>query len=72
MKLSDVHMNGVILVRGKKAIVVERFPEDRSSGGTRLQLETGERQMYLWDQDDPTITYLGQGKITYTIELEHG
>ncbi len=70
MKLSDVQERGIVKVGKRRGIVVDRCPEDRSSGITTVQFEDGDRHNYVWDHEDPEVEYLGQGKLKLKLVLE--
>ena len=49
LKLSSIREGQTTTIKGVTAEVTDRFPEDRSSGGT-----TWNGNKYLWDFDNPT------------------
>lgn len=78
MKLSDLKIGSVfrfvkeqakenfgdsVYVAGKH-LVVGRFPEDRSGGGTEVAFEDSSgRHWYYWDYSDPLVELIGTGKL---------
>ena len=52
------------------AIVTNRFPEDRASGGTEVVYEDGMYQDFMWDHRNPKVIYLGQGKLETKIIMQ--
>ncbi len=69
MLLSSVRDNGVVLIGGRKAIVVDRSPPDRASGVTRVQFESGGQETFVWDRNDPEVEHLGRGKLEVKIQV---
>lgn len=70
IKLSHVPEGGVFRLKNTKYIVIDRIPEDRSSGGTTFRGEKGGDQTYWWDHDNPKVKYLGPGKLVTKIEVK--
>ncbi len=68
MKLSDCKSGDVIkFPLGAKALVIERFPEDRSSGATKVlffkEMDDAaiRSKMFYWDTDDIEVDLIGRG-----------
>lgn len=70
MQLSSVKEMGVVQIAGRRGIVVNRCPEDRSSGITDVQWGDGHREQFIWDYNNPKVKYLGQGKVILQITLD--
>ncbi len=69
MKLSNLKENSVFVIKGCKAIVTSRCPEDRSSGITTVLFSDGSNKDYIWDREDPEVEFKGMGKVTINIEV---
>jgi hypothetical protein len=60
-----------------KHVVIDRFPEDRSSGGTKVRYTKGGQHLFLWSGDlegdgDPEVVKLpGRGTLKLVIEDDH-
>jgi hypothetical protein len=74
MKLSDLREGdvGKFPVSGRRFIVTSRTAEDRSSGSTRITMESGGTMDYLWDQEDPEVKKIGRGRLVTKIIMENG
>ncbi len=40
--------------------VVDRWPEDRSSGGTSVRFPFGPDKLYIWDYENPEVEKYGK------------
>lgn len=57
--------------KGKRFVVVDRSPEDRSSGMTEIMFEgSSSGQRFLWDDSDPSVKKIGKGHVAVTIITE--
>lgn len=75
MKLSDVREGQVFKCKegprkDRTGIVVNRWSDDRSSGGTVVHWEDGSREDYIWSHDDPKVMLLGKGRLETRIVME--
>jgi len=71
-RISEIRKGGVLLYSSRKGIVTERFPEDQVSGMSRVTFDDGHTSSFVWDQEDPLVIYLGQGKMSINIEVIQG
>ncbi len=80
MNLSSVMEGqaGIILKRpnkgynhtvGKRFVVVDRVPEDRSSGLTTVRYEDGHAEEFIWDCEDPEVRIIGTGKVEIKVVI---
>lgn len=51
-------------------IVIDRIPEDRSSGTTTVTFLDGESRCFIWDWANPDVEYMGKGKLEINIVME--
>ena len=70
MQLSSVKERGVLIHDTMKGIVTSRTMADRTSGSTEVTWHDGTRTEFIWDQCNPEVIYLGQGKLFVKIELD--
>lgn len=70
MKLSSVSERYVIIIKGNRAIVTNRCPEDRASGVTKIVYEDGSSDTFVWDSENPEVKVLGKGRLETKIILE--
>jgi hypothetical protein len=79
MKLSSCRENTVVKIlqntktvhaKGHVGIIIDRCPEDRSSGVTTVHFEDGDRNVFIWDHDDPEVEVVGTGKLSFKIEMD--
>lgn len=68
VQMSQLHENDVGLLDGQMFIVVDRYPEDRASGGTEIQYRNSSKRSFVWDNNNPDVMYIGKGRIVQTIE----
>lgn len=54
-------------MKGVRFIVTDRFPEDRSSGGTTIVTEKGNQFSFLWEYHDPEVEKIGTGRVETTV-----
>lgn len=54
---------GKIYPDGEEFLVIDRIPEDRSSGSTKVQFLSGKRQTFYWDHENPTVVFTGRGHL---------
>jgi hypothetical protein len=71
VRLSHLRVGDVLEFSDKpgRFIVVSRFPEDRSSGGTVVADEEGVNRTFIWDHDDPKVVHLGSGRLEARIVI---
>jgi len=80
MKLSELQVRDCGVLNGERFIVTERHLElggvgkiKRATGSTHILIEQGKKtylkKLYLWDDEDPEVEYLGKGsyKITHSV-----
>ena len=67
MKMSNLELNEIGILRGKKFIVTDRTPDDRASGSTTIRFETGDQEIFVWDFSNPVVTKVGKGRIEIKI-----
>lgn len=63
VRLSSLRAHDIGSIEGHRFIVLDRYPEDRSSGGTVIMYEAGDQKRFLWDHEDPMVEPLGRGKV---------
>jgi hypothetical protein len=72
VKLSTLKVGDCGRLKGKRFIVTDRMPEDRSSGSTTIRWEGGPEQEFFTDSplcQDPDVTPLGRGSLKVSIEF---
>lgn len=69
-ELSNLREGEVGEKDGKRFIVVDRCPEDRSSGLSTIQFEDGGRKRFVWDYSNPRVKKIGTGKLVTKIILD--
>jgi hypothetical protein len=71
MRLSELSIGKCGRLDGKRFIVIDRAPEDRSSGSTEVEFEGGQCKTFVWDLENPDVTPLGKGNRVVSIEWPH-
>lgn len=60
-RISHLRINECGRLKDKLFIVINRWPEDRASGGTYILYEGGPMARFIWDWEDPEVEFLGAG-----------
>jgi hypothetical protein len=68
VKLSSLAADETGILKGRRFIVTARYPEDRASGITDVLFESGLRETFVWDRDNPMVRHLGTGSVEITIK----
>lgn len=70
VRVRELRENDAGNMYGRRFVVTERYSEDRASGVTVVTFSDGIRERFVWDRDDPIVTYIGTGKVTVTVEFD--
>lgn len=70
MKLSSMRIGEVGMMDGRRFIVTNRWPEDRSSGITDVTYQDGGCRTFVWDHEDPEVIRGGRGRLEVRIVME--
>jgi hypothetical protein len=72
VKLSDLKVGDAgEMPNTFKFVVEDRVAEDRTSGTTTVRFWDGiHTRIYVWDEDDPTVTYLGKGRFDVKLIID--
>ncbi len=56
--------------KGQRFIVVDRVPEDRSSGITTVRVEQGYEAVFIWDHSNPLVECIGTSKVKIELTFD--
>lgn len=74
MTLAEAQVGQIVRFKNRQALVVGRFSEDRSSGGTDLAFfdakgyVTAEETIF-WDHQNPEVEVVGKGRMRVQMEM---
>lgn len=71
--LSGIMQGQACRINGRLAYVLQRVCEvDLVRGFSLVAYDGGLIQQYKWDKENPIVTALGKGKLTFRVVIENG